>query len=147
MKKLTSLPIVMLVLFFGLTSIVSETSAKSKTKTQKTIEQANKNMVRWFNNGKIDSLVTSYDDNACLLGIGCGKAAIKDFFNAQSGSYKFREITVTSLSVRGDLAVEKGKWKVELTQGAELTGEYLTEWHYTKKKWLIVNDVSTTDAN
>jgi hypothetical protein len=45
------------------------------------------------------------------------------------------------MSVSDTIAVEKGSFKI-LTVGGEITGMYMTEWRYSKKKWLIFNEIS-----
>ncbi len=89
--------------------------------------------------------MTIYRDDACSLGVGCGKAYIRDHFESQMHLYKFEEMGATSISVSDSIAVEKGRWVVSLYSGGMLHGEYLTEWRRRDKKWQIVNDISTAD--
>ena len=131
----------------GLTSLTGETKAQSASKVKEIIENSNKNFVKWFNNGDIDSLTSLYRDDACLVARGCGKAFIWDFYENESGNYKFEELTIISLSVSDSIAVEKGKWKVVYDTGEKFGGEYLTEWQRSGKRWLMVNDLSGMSNN
>jgi hypothetical protein len=42
-----------------LSSLLYEIIAQSAEKTKKVIEDSNRNFIGWFNNGQIDSLITS----------------------------------------------------------------------------------------
>jgi hypothetical protein len=90
--------------------------------------------------------MTIYRDDACLVGQGCGKAYIRDYYASQMNAYRFEEMNAISISVADSIAVEKGRWVISLNSGGQLRGEYLTEWHRKdKKKWQIVNDISAMD--
>jgi hypothetical protein len=86
--------------------------------------------------------VNLYSDDACLLSRGCGKAFIRGYYESESMKYKFKEIKVSSISVCDSIAVEKGQWSIILDSGQEIGGEYITEWQFKNKKWLIVNDLA-----
>ena len=89
--------------------------------------------------------MTIYRDDACILGVGCGKTIVRDFYESQMHVYKFEEMNEISISIADSIAVEKGRWVVSLYSGGTLRGEYLTEWRRRDKKWQIVNDISTQD--
>jgi transcriptional regulator with XRE-family HTH domain len=142
MKKLSilSLPIVaiaIILLFFSF-----ESRAQTNKKLAQHIESCNENLVRWFNNSQIDSILTLYSEDACFVAQGCGHQVIRSFYQSQSKTYVFEELQTTSLKVRRDIAMEKGRWSVRFHSGQSLSGEYLTEWHRFGKKWLITNDIS-----
>ena len=147
MRKVTTLSIVLLGIVLGLTSLTSVTKAQSASKVREIIENSNNNFIKWFNQGDIDSLTSLYRYDACLVGRGCGKAFIKDYYEIESSKYKFEELTVISLSVSDSIAVEKGKWRIVFATGQKIGGEYLTEWRRSDKKWLMVNDLSITSNN
>jgi len=123
-------------------SLTVDGNAQSKAEVKEAIENSSENFVRWFNNGHVDSLMTSYSEDACLLTLGCGKEYIRGYFESQVKIYKFKELRIISVNVSKTIAVEKGHWVVELQNGQEFEGEYLTEWKRFGKKWLIVNDIS-----
>ena len=116
--------------------------AQSPKKVKAIIQANGDDFMRWFNTGEVDSLLTLYRDDACLLALGCGKELISTFYQSQVTLYKFEEFRILSVSVCDSVAVEKGNWTVSLESGGVIRGQYLTEWRRTGKKWLIVNDIS-----
>jgi hypothetical protein len=146
MKKISFLAVAVVAAVIILTTVCSDSNAQSVLKVRKVIEEANKDLVLWFNNGEVDSILTLYRGDACIVGTGCGKATIREHYESQANIVKFQELSITSLSVSDTIAVEKGQWVVRLNSGDLLKGEYLTEWRYTGKrrtgKWQIVNDIS-----
>ena len=144
-KKLSILTLAFAATVFILLTVCMDGNAQSEKKVRQLITEANKDLIRWFNTGQVDSLITLYSDDACLLGNGCGKSNIRDFYESQMHIYKFEELIATSISITDTIAVEKGRWVVRFDSGGTLSGEYLTEWRRKDKKWQIVNDVSTTN--
>lgn len=142
MKKITILSTLLFAIVFGLVALCSETKAQSSAKMKMIFEDSNENFIRWFNNGQMDSLATLYRDDACLVARGCGKNFIKDYYGAESTKYKFKQLTVSSVSVSDSIAVEKGHWAIKFESGPEVRGEYLAEWRLTNGKWLMVNELS-----
>jgi transcriptional regulator with XRE-family HTH domain len=142
MKKISILSVMLFAIVFGLVSISTNCNAQSSLNAKQVIEDSSKNVVKWFNNKDIDSLVNLYSDDACLLSRGCGKAFIRGYYESESMKYKFKEIKVSSISVCDSIAVEKGQWSIILDSGQEIGGEYITEWQFKNKKWLIVNDLA-----
>jgi transcriptional regulator with XRE-family HTH domain len=142
MKKVSilSLPIVAIAII--LLALSSESKAQTNKKVAQIVESANANLISWFNRSQIDSILTLYSEDACLVAQGCGHPAIRSFYQSQSGTYVFEELQTTSLKVRRDIAMEKGRWTVRFHSGQTISGEYLTEWHRFGKKWLITNDIS-----
>lgn len=145
MKKLSILTVVIAVTVIALLSICMDGTAQSEKKVRKMINETNLNTVRWFNTGQVDSLLSNYWDDACLLGDGCGKVIIREFYKAQMDLIKFEQLQAVSITVADSIAVEKGRWIVSLYSGGTLSGEYLTEWRRRDKKWKIVNDISVPD--
>lgn len=145
MKKLSILSAVFAVTAIVLLAVCMDGNAQSSSKVEKIIRENGEKFTRWFNTGQIDSLMTLYSDDACLVAMGCGRAFIRDYYESQSQFLKFEEFSILSINVGGSVAVEKGRWVVSLSSGGKLTGEYLTEWHKIDKKWLIVNDISNND--
>ena len=145
MKKLSILTVLIAVTVIALLSICMDGAAQSEKKVRKMINENNSNTVRWFNTGQVDSLISTYWDDACLLGDGCGKVIIREFYKAQMDLIKFEQLQAVSITVADSIAVEKGRWIVSLYSGGTLSGEYLTEWRRRDKKWKIVNDISVPD--
>jgi transcriptional regulator with XRE-family HTH domain len=145
MRKLSILTLASAATIFVLLTVCIDGNAQSEKKVTRLITDSNKNFIRWFNSGQVDSLMTIYRNDACLVGDGCGKAYIRDFYGSQMHVYKFEEMNVISISVADSIAVEKGRWAVRLNSGGMLHGEYLTEWRRRDKKWQIVNDISVAD--
>lgn len=145
MKKLSILTVIIAAIAVILLSVCIDGNAQSAKKVRKLINETNVNTVRWFNTGQLDSLMSAYWDDACLMGDGCGKAFIRDHFSTQMDIYKFESLRAVSISVADSIAVEKGRWIVSIYSGGNLSGEYLTEWRRRDKLWKIVNDISVPD--
>lgn len=143
MKKLSILSVFFAAIAIVLLSLCVEGNAQSAKKVRKIIEESNSNYVRWFNAGEVDSLLTNYRDDACLVGDGCGKAYIRQHLESIMGAFTIEELRIISVSVADSIAVEKGRYSIVLPGGFKHSGEYLTEWRRTKRKWLVVNDLSS----
>lgn len=137
MKKISILSIATLSVIITMMSVYSESSAQSSPK--KKIAQSNKNFIEWFNSGQIDSIVNLYDNDACIEG-GCGKEFIKNYYAIASTNYKFHELVTSNIAVKNNEAIETGSWKLKLTKGMFLSGNYKTEWRLVDNKWVIVNE-------
>ena len=144
MRKLAILTPAFAAIVFLLLTVCIDGNAQSEKKVKQIINSYNKNIVRWFNSGQVDSLMTIYRDDACLVGIGCGKTIIREFYKSQMNAVKFEELKATSISVSKSIAVEKGRWVAHLNSGGTLQGEYLTVWRRRDKKWQIANDISAS---
>ncbi|MGE0018236.1 MAG: helix-turn-helix domain-containing protein [Draconibacterium sp.] len=142
MKKVSILSIAIVAIVFGISSITNVTFGQSDSKVRKIIEKTNTDFLEYFNNGEINSLAELYRNDACLVSRGCGKEFIKNYYRIETGKYKFTEIKATSVSVSDTIAVEKGEWSAILNSGEKIGGEYLSEWRFTNKKWLIVSESS-----
>jgi len=141
-KKLSILSLPLIAMVIILVVVSSESKAQSHEKVKAVIDESNKNMMRWFNAGQVDSILTLYAEDACIVASGCGEAAVRSNYNSQIHLIKFEELRTTALSVCDSIAVEKGRWTVRFDNGELLNGEYLTEWRRRGKTWLIVNDIS-----
>jgi transcriptional regulator with XRE-family HTH domain len=141
MRKISILSVLLFAIILGLFSLCTESKAQTSMKVKKVFNDSNRNFIRWFNNGQLDSLVSLYRDDACLVSRGCGRAFIKDYYASESKKYKFKDLKAIGISLCDSIAVEKGQWSIILESGDEIGGEYLTEWRLTNKKWLMVNDL------
>ncbi len=142
MKKISISSVFFFVIFFGLVSHGFKCYSQTNSNVIKTLDQSNKDFVRWFNSGQIDSIMQLHHNDACLITIGCGKAFIKKYYESESKAYKYKEIKVLNVSVCDSIAIEKGIWTIETKSGEEINGEYLTELRLVGKKWLIINDLT-----
>ena len=143
MKKLSILSLPVVAAFVVLLTICTDGWGQSASKAEKFIEESNRNLVHWFNTGQVDSILTLYSDDACIVALGCGKTTIGAHYESQVQiGFKFEVLETTSLKVSKSLAVEKGKWTIRFPAGNTLKGEYLTEWRKEGKRWYIVNDIS-----
>ncbi len=142
MKKISILSVAIFAVIFGITSLTNVTFGQSDSEVRKTIEKTNTDFLKYFNHGEINSLVELYRDDACLVSRGCGKEFIRNYYSIEANKYKFTEIKATSITISDTIAVEKGKWRAILSSGETIGGEYLSEWRFTNKKWLIVSESS-----
>jgi len=145
MKKLSILTMVFAAVAIVLLSVCLDGNAQSARKVKKMINETNLNTVRWFNTGQVDSLTSTYWEDACLLGDGCGKSFIRAHYKPQMDLFKFEELRAVSITVADSVAVEKGRWIISFYSGGTLSGEYLSEWRRRNKQWKIINDISVPD--
>jgi transcriptional regulator with XRE-family HTH domain len=143
MKKLSILSATVIVLCLILLAVCTDSKAQKPKEFRKAVEVSNRNYIRWFNAGQIDSVLTQYRDDACVVAKGCGKKFIDGFLKSEYDRYRFKELSIISVSVSDTIAVEKGRWVIRLNAGGGVfKGEYMSEWHYAGKKWLMVNTIS-----
>lgn len=142
MKKVSILSVAIFAITFGISSIANATFGQSNSKIKKIIEKNNASFLKDFNDGKINSLVELYRDDACLVSRGCGKEFIRNFYSVASKEFKYTKLESTDISISDSIAVEKGQWQGITNSGATIGGEYLAEWRFTDKKLLIVSESS-----
>lgn len=143
MKKITILAVTLGLIFAGVFILSSESKAQKAEKVIKAIENAQNNINKWMNNGKVDSVMTLFRADACILPSLSGKAEIREMLQgAVDGGYKVTEFQNLSISVGDSIAVQK-YYNVFQYQGNEYKQKGITEWRLAKGKWLIVNDTST----
>lgn len=143
MKKVSALTGTIAVIALALILITPNTKAQSAPEIQSLIEANTGKFITWFNTGQIDSLVSFYRDDACLLTVGCGKTTVRAHYLSLMEALQYTRLQPVSVSVSDSIAVEKGEWTIRLRSGQTISGEYLTEWRLTGNKWLIVNDISS----
>lgn len=142
MKKISILTVVVFAVSLLLVTVTADSEAQTQAKVKKTIEASNDNFVRWFNTGQIDSILTLYKDDACFVGLGCGKTFIGEYFTTETSMYQMQQLNVHEVNVSGSMAVEKGQWVMSSNSGEEIRGEYLAEWVYADNKWVIQKEVA-----
>lgn len=142
MKKILIATVVILLLTAGIFKPFSKEKSFTEQEFKEYVSDVNDNFQKWFNKGQLDSLMTFYRHDACLLGICCGKDDIKSYNKLQRNAYKFTSITTTSVSICDTIAIEKGVWNIKHNLVGDLSGVYITEWRYLNKEWRIVCDIS-----
>jgi transcriptional regulator with XRE-family HTH domain len=142
MKKLTILTFTFFLIGFGLFALCTKSDAQTIAEVTEIVTAKNTDFIRWFNESQVDSLLTIYRDDACALPWYCGKAELRAHLQSEvKNGYLFKELKTTSVSVCDTIAVEKGTFRVYTLVG-EISGMYMSEWRYSNKQWLIVNDIS-----
>lgn len=140
MKKITILTVTLSVIFLGTFILCSDSKAQKAEKTIKAIEKAQDNINKWMNDGQVDSVLTLFRNDACVLPSLTGKAEIREMLQgAVDGGYKVIEYSNLSISVGDSIAVQK-YYDIFQYQGNEYKQKGMTEWRLTKGKWLIIND-------
>jgi transcriptional regulator with XRE-family HTH domain len=142
MKKLSILTVTLFLIGFGLVALCTKSNAQTIDEVTQIITAKNSDFIRWFNDNQVDSLLTVYRDDACALPWYCGKVELRAHFKTEvNNGYLFKELKTTSVSVCDTIAVEKGTFRVQTFMG-EISGMYMSEWRYSNKQWLMVNDIS-----
>ncbi len=145
MKKISILTISLSLIVFSVFLINNQGFAQSSKKLEMAINEANDNYLKWYNAGKVDSILTLYDEDACLISDQnyFGKEMIrKKLSETLKMEYKFIQLNSTSIKSNKKLAVDRGEWLIRFEDGTEVKGAYLTEWSYIGRKWMITNDIS-----
>ena len=150
MKKVSILTVMLFAVITGLFFLCTDGKAQSAEKVKKTIEGFNKNYIRWFNNGQLDSLLSLYSSDACLLVNGApniyGWEGIKsNFISEMSKGYKMMEINMETFDYADSIAIERGNWLIKFVNGGVMKGKYLTEWKLINGKWVTVNDMGSPE--
>jgi transcriptional regulator with XRE-family HTH domain len=142
MKKIAILLFVFIIMIVCLFNFNYKTLAQRKAvKVEQEIESLAVNLNKWLNYGMIDSLLTLYSDDACVIPFSCGKKEIADgLLPLINGGYKIIDYKTLSISVSGSIAVEK-YFSLYQFMGKEYRQKGIKEWHLTGKKWLIVNQM------
>ena len=146
MKKISILTLSISLIFLSIFFINNQSLAQSTEKLEMAINEANNKYLDWYNAGKIDSILTLYHDDACLITNknNYGKEMIRQELSKTLGlNYKFVNLKSNSLNFSKKMAVDRGEFLIRFENGLEVKGTYLTEWAYVKRKWLIVNDISS----
>ncbi|WP_460219399.1 helix-turn-helix domain-containing protein [Psychroserpens sp. MEBiC05023] len=126
------------ILIFKLISTPNKQSAKEVIEI---INNNQSNIKRWMNNKQVDSVLTIYDDNACILNSVCGKIQIRQMMNETvNNGYELIEYNSISINVSDTIAVEKYK-NTYRYKGKVSNQVGITEWHFQNGKWLITYDV------
>ncbi len=121
--------------------VISNFKKQSAEEVSEIIQKNQSNIKKWMNNKQVDSVLTLYDDNACILNSICGKIQISEMMdNIVKNDYELIEYKSLSISVSNMIAVEKYK-NTYSYKGKTSNQIGITEWHFKNGKWLIINDV------
>jgi transcriptional regulator with XRE-family HTH domain len=114
---------------------------QSATEVKEIIQKNQSNIKRWINNKQVDSVLTMYNDTACILNSTCGKVQIREIMydNIDKG-YEIINYTTITINVSDSIAVEK--YENSYTYKGNTHKQIgIMEWHFINGKWLIVNDM------
>ena len=120
MKKISILTIIIITAVFIFLNLGSESSAQTPAEVKRTIKASNQNFIRWFNTKQIDLLVNLYRNDACLVGIGCGKAVISGFFGTELKDFMLKALDSHDITISDSIAIEKGHLILTASSGEEL---------------------------
>ena len=124
------------------------------------IHRQNATAIRSYISGDVESLVSIFAEDAWQMppnrpALG-GRAAIRDFWAAAFswGKWDFK-LDTEAVAVSGPLAVERGKYVLRFTAGADAPlgmtsfedqGNYLVHWRREgDERWLIVADAPVSE--
>jgi len=141
MKTSTTRSLFVLVLMVGFLSI-EKSYAQSNQDIYAIIESKNDNFQKSFNSKEINGLLNIYDDNACIVSLGCGKEIIAGYYSEVSQRLKINEINITHVSVSDTIAIETGTWIATTGKNQSFVGTYYSKWKLTNNDWVIISDSS-----
>ncbi len=125
------------------------------------IEAYNADLVRWYAAGQMDSVASLFAADARQMGPNTdpldGRSAIREFWEqvAGLGNWTF-DINTQDVVAYGPLAVERGTYTLHFEPGAGAlpgmaasadTGNYMAQWRWEAGRWLIVNDIATSQRS
>lgn len=148
MKKITILStpalLCLVVLFF--TSFSA--SAQHKKKIKADFDDMNVEFIKWFNAGQIDSIGTMYHIHATFMPTGSpelkGREAIEGYYYfLYNAGFRFTENKSNDITIKKDLVIDKGTWRIKTSTTEEIYGNYLSNWCYIDNKWYIDSEMST----
>ncbi len=138
-----------------------QTAADHSDTVRQIIEGHNAQLTRWYAAGHMDSVASLFAVDARQMGPNTdpleGRAAILEFWEqvAGLGAWTF-EINTQDVTAFGPLAVERGTYTLHFVPGDEAlpgmtasadTGNYLVQWRLEGGRWLIVNDIATSQRS
>lgn len=120
-------------------------NTQSSKEVRKTIEALQANYQRWYENGMIDSCVTKFSDDVCLINnysILNGKETVrKQLLKVQYHQYRTIDGNIETFNHSGNIAIVRGSSTIKDIDGNIYHSKYMDEWHYIKGKWLQVSEV------
>lgn len=126
-------------------------NAQKKSPTIEDLNKSNNRFMRLFNAGEIDSLSHLYVSHAFMIpgnsrGIQ-GREDIREYYrDLYSQGFRFVAIKPVAVVNGEDMYVERGTWSAVIDASIKLSGTYMAQAQLLNKQWLIVNEMSSTDA-
>jgi uncharacterized protein (TIGR02246 family) len=135
------------------------TLAQQSADVRRIIDAHNADAVRWYAAGQIDSVAGLFAPDARQMGPNAaplvGREAIREYWTqaASLGTWTFT-LSAQDVTANGPLAIERGKYTLTFTPGPNAPGgmsaftdrgNYLVQWRRENGKWLIVNDIATSE--
>jgi transcriptional regulator with XRE-family HTH domain len=152
MRKIVilSIPIMTIVLVLFLSNVNSNAQSLEKKRSDFIKRSSNSEFLRLFNAGKIDSVSQQYQPTACMMPDQyptiIGREKIADYYmQLYARGLRFSEVKSISQIISDTIAIDRGTWKVKVAPELEISGTFLTQWHYINGKWLIENEMSKSD--
>ncbi len=140
-SKVMILLIIASTIVFLFLKLHSNNKIQSESKVTNIIEKHQRDIKRWMNNKEIDSVLSKYDKNACILNSICGKIQIRKMMkDVIENNYELMDYNTLSISVGGSIAIEKYE-NTYRYKGEIRNQNGITEWNYINGSWLIANDV------
>ncbi|MBC8755772.1 helix-turn-helix transcriptional regulator [Kordia sp. YSTF-M3] len=140
-KKALIIALVTCIIALGYLAFDSKSEVQSAAQVKTIIKESQANIKKWMNTNQVDSVLTLYKEDACVLQSICGKIEIRKMLqSAINKNYKLLEYNIVSVSVADSIAVEKYE-NIHEFKGKTRKQVGITEWRLTKGKWFIVNDV------
>jgi len=150
MKRLLAIPVLILA------ACGSSQMATSANDAERYIRQANTAFSTGMRTGDIDAVVNSYTADAMLMPPNMpaahGTSGIRTAWTGFTSPFSNVDLTLTTddVSQSGDLAVETGRYIVQLTPKgttAPVTdnGKYVVVWKKSDGRWRIFRDIFNSD--
>lgn len=147
MRKVMTLTTVALAIAICLMSFKTRETknTQSSKEVRKTIEAIKANYQRWYESGMIDSCVTMFSDDVCLINnwlVLTGKEAVREQL-LKVRHHKYRDVDgeIESFSHSENIVIIRGSSTIKDIDGNVFHSKYMDEWHYMNGKWLEVNEV------
>jgi len=141
MKKITFISVVLILMFVGVYALSSEINAQKREKVIEIITNLQNKNNKWINEGQIDSIMTLYHEDACVLPLLSGKTKIRGMIqSAIDDGYKLIDFQTLSISVGDSIAVQKYFNTYEIS-GELYKQKGIAEWRFINGNWKIINDI------
>lgn len=147
MRKVMTLTTVALAITICLMSFRTRATVntQSSKEVRKTIEAIQANYQRWYVNGMIDSCVTIFSDDVCLINnflVLHGKENVREQLKAvKPEHWRWMEDNIETFNHSGNIAVIRGNSTIKNANGTIFHTKYMEEWHFMDGKWLEVNGI------
>jgi transcriptional regulator with XRE-family HTH domain len=139
MKKISVLFASLVIIGIALFSFCSESKAQKTEKAITDIKTNEQKLNNWINTGKVDSVLSLYRDDACVIPFSCGKEEMyKGLKPLIDNGYKVLYYNSSEISLADSIAVEKYS-SVYRYMGSDIKQKGMKEWRQTNGKWLIIN--------